>query len=86
MATGDMLEAGAKFGDYTVVKLLGKGGMGEVYLITDGNGMYALKLMSTKGMEPDKAHEWRKRFAREADAAMRIQHRNLVTVYDVGED
>ncbi len=82
-----LLEIGSKFGDYTVVKLLGRGGMGEVYKITDGQTVYALKIMSPDRIEETgRMHEWRKRFAREAEAAMAIRHPNLVAVYDVGED
>ena len=81
-----MLEIGSKFGDYTVVELLGKGAMGEVYRISDGRTEYALKIMSAKSDDPQRVHEWRRRFAREAETAMRIRHKNLVEVYDVGED
>jgi serine/threonine protein kinase len=82
-----LLEIGSKFGDYTVVKLLGRGGMGEVYKITDGQTVYALKIMSPDRIEETgRMHEWRKRFVREAEAAMAIRHPNLVAVYDVGED
>lgn len=81
-----LLKIGGKFGDYDVIKLLGKGGMGEVYLLrspTNGE-FYAAKIMF-----PPKdcdAHEWRSRFANEASIAMKIRHSNLIRVYDVGED
>ena len=81
-----LLEIGSKFGDYTVVKLLGKGAMGEVYKIVDGDAVYALKIMKADIADKEKAHEWRKRFAREAEIAMNIRHKNLIEVYDVGED
>ena len=78
-----ILEPGDKFGDYTVVKLLGKGGMGAVYLMRGASGSeYAVKIMF-----PDKVtHDLRRRFAKEAEFAIKIRHRNLVSVYDVGED
>lgn len=84
--TESLLKTGGKFGDYDVLKLLGKGGMGEVYLLrspTNGE-FYAAKIMF-----PPKdcdAHEWRSRFADEASIAMKIRHNNLICVYDVGED
>ena len=81
-----MLEIGSKFGDYTVMELLGKGAMGEVYRITNGRTDYALKIMSAKSDDTQKVHEWRKRFAREAEVAMKVRHKNLIEVYDVGED
>ena len=77
------LKAGELFGDYVVERLLGKGGMGAVYLVRSPDGSrYAVKVMY-----PDKmTHDLRKRFAREAEFAMKIRHRNLISVYDVGED
>ena len=83
-----LLEPGGTFGDFTVVALLGRGAMGEVYKITDGAASYALKIMSTASVDndPAKRHDSRKRFVREAEAAMKISHPNLVAVYDVGED
>ena len=86
MISSSLLEIGSKFGDYTVVKLLGKGAMGEVYKIADGDAVYALKIMKADIADKEKAHEWRKRFAREAEIAMNISHKNLIEVYDVGED
>ena len=78
-----ILEPGDRFGDYTVEKLLGKGGMGAVYLMRGASGSeYAVKIMF-----PDKVtHDLRRRFAKEAEFAIKIRHRNLVSVYDVGED
>ena len=83
-----LLEPGGTFGDFTVVALLGRGAMGEVYKITDGAADFALKIMSTASVDDDpaKRHDSRKRFVREAEAAMKISHPNLVAVYDVGED
>ena len=82
----DPLQPGDSFGDYRVVKLLGRGGMGAVYLVTlpSSGASYALKVMAPP--DDDARHEWRMRFAREADFAMAIRHKNLISVYDVGED
>ena len=83
MTTGSLLTAGGRFGDYRVIRRLGKGGMGEVYLVRDTSGNdLAVKVMSAAADN----HEARRRFAREAAAAMEIRHPNLVAVYDVGED
>lgn len=80
---------GETFGPYEIVQLLGKGGMGEVYLIEHQKtrNRFALKIMKPPE-NPDKkdSHEWRRRFAREAEFAMKIRHPNLIGVYDVGED
>ena len=82
---GKLLEPGDMFGDYTVEKLLGKGGMGAVYLVRAPDGeRYAVKLMFPE--IASKNPDFRKRFAREAEFAMKIKHKNLISVYDVGED
>jgi len=75
---------GAKFLDYDVVSLLGKGGMSEVYLVRKADKCYALKMLL-----PDLARanpEFVKRFEREARIAIRLRHPNLVAVHDVGYD
>jgi serine/threonine protein kinase len=69
-------------GRYAIVKLLGRGGMGSVYLARDpliGRDV-ALKLLDAS-LDPAS----RGRFAREARAAGRLHHPNIVTVFDVGE-
>ena len=79
-----MLNSGDRFGDYTVVRLLGKGGMGAVYLLKNADG----GLVAAKILDPASAgdHESRKRFLREAELALGVKHPNLVETYDVGED
>jgi len=80
-----LLKPGDTFGDYTVERLLGKGGMGAVYLIcAPGGECYAAKVMFPDMVK--KGTVYRKRLAREAEFAMHIHHKNLITVYDVGED
>ena len=84
METGQQLEEGAKLGKYTVVRLLGRGGMGQVYLATgpDG-GRYAAKIM--RPPEGDAPDDWRRRFAREAKFARTVRHKNLIAIHDAGE-
>ena len=80
-----LLEPGEMFGDYTVERLLGKGGMGAVYLVrAPGGERYAVKVMFPDMVK--KGSDYRKRFAREAEFAMKIRHTNLISVFDVGED
>ena len=80
-----LLDPGDMFGDYTVEKLLGQGGMGAVYLVrAPGGERYAVKVMFPDMVK--KGSDYRKRFAREAEFAMQIHHKNLISVYDVGED
>jgi len=80
-----MLKAGDIFGPYRAVKSLGKGGMGEVWLLQhEANGyLFAVKILSG---ECAQNRESRKRFVREAQLAMSVNHNNLVKVFDVGED
>ena len=83
--TVKLLEPGDMFGDYTVEKLLGKGGMGAVYLVRSPDGeRYAVKVMFPEIAE--KNPDYRTRFAREAEFAMTLRHKNLISVYDAGED
>ncbi|MBQ2626090.1 MAG: serine/threonine protein kinase, partial [Kiritimatiellae bacterium] len=76
---------GSSFGDYRVVRKLGAGASGEVWLLESGRS--GLKT-AAKILAPELAqvHEHRIRFVREAATAMEIRHPNLVRVYDVGED
>lgn len=79
-----MLQIGDRFGDYTVVRFLGKGGKGSVFLLENAEGVE----VAAKILDPATAgdHEARKRFLREAQLALGVNHPNLVRVYDVGED
>lgn len=69
--------------EYRLVQLVGRGGMGEVYLAHDEilDRPVAVKLIS--GIDPDPSA--RERFLLEARAAARLQHPNVLTVYRVGE-
>jgi predicted Ser/Thr protein kinase len=73
----------ATIGRYQVVRFLGRGGMGEVYLARDPvlDRNVAIKLV---GSEQDDAAA-RKRLIREARAAGGLRHPNIVTIFDAGE-
>ena len=79
-----LLVPGGKFGDFTVVEELGAGGMGSVYRVRNPvtGGDFAVKLMHPEIETP----EFKRRFIREAEIAMKIVHPNLVRVYEVGRD
>lgn len=69
-------------GQYNIEKLLGKGGMGAVYLarhILLGDRV-AIKILPP---EVRNNAEWLRRFRREGQAARRFRHANAVTVYDL---
>jgi serine/threonine protein kinase len=75
---------GERLGDFEVVRELGRGGMGVVYEARQVslNRRVALKVLSTGlGLTP-KAVD---RFRREAEAAARLHHTNIVPVYATGE-
>jgi eukaryotic-like serine/threonine-protein kinase len=71
-----------EFDDYVIVRQLGRGATGQVYLAEDSvlARPIAIKFI---GVDPDPAA--RQRFLMEARAAARIQHPNVVSIYRVGE-
>ena len=71
-----------EFDDFVVLRRLGQGSTGQVYLAEDSvlARPVALKFI---GVDPDPAA--RQRFLMEARAAARIQHPNVVSIYRVGE-
>jgi eukaryotic-like serine/threonine-protein kinase len=77
------LRAGLQFGDYEIREELGRGGMGRVYrarhLTLDRD--VALKLLAER-YSADEAYL--QRFLKEARAAARLNHRNIVQIYDFG--
>ncbi len=70
------------FGRYTLRKLLGKGGMGRVYLAHDPQ---LDRLVALKMPNPVEDVGWRERFLTEARAAATLTHPNVCPVYEVGE-
>lgn len=75
-------------GRYKILKELGRGAMGLVYLGKDPTiqRFVAIKTMRLDQIdEPDKVPEIKARFFREAESAGRLSHPNIVTIYDAGE-
>ena len=74
-----------RIGKYKIQRLVARGGMGELYLAHDPDldREVAIKVMSEDIMLDEEA---RARFYREARAAARLQHRNIVTVFDFAHD
>jgi serine/threonine-protein kinase len=79
------LADGQTFAGYTILRLLGSGGMGEVYLAQHPRlpRKDALKVL---GADVSADAEYRARFSREADLASTLWHPHIVGVHDRGED
>jgi CHASE2 domain-containing sensor protein/tRNA A-37 threonylcarbamoyl transferase component Bud32 len=88
-----LLDGGAvekpMLGRYQVEKELGKGAMGVVYLGKDPKigRVVAIKTMAlSQEFEGEELDDARERFFREAETAGRLQHQNIVTIFDAGEE
>jgi serine/threonine-protein kinase len=79
---------GERFGRYEILAELGRGAMGVVYKARDPkiNRVVAVKTISLAGQPVDEEQEYRERFYREAEAAGRLSHPGIVTIFDVGEE
>jgi serine/threonine-protein kinase len=75
-------------GRYEVIKEIGKGAIGTVYLGRDPkiNRKVAIKTLRYDEIDESQLAEIKERFFREAEAAGRLSHPNIVTIYDAGED
>src|SRR5262245_934439 len=84
MASAPPWQPPAEFDDYVIVRPLGQGGMGQVYLAEDVvlARPVAIKFLSNETVASARA---RQRFLLEARAAARLTHPNVVAVYRVGE-
>jgi serine/threonine protein kinase len=79
------LSPGAKLGNFEIVELIGRGGMGEVYRARDSRLKrdVAIKVLPAGlARDPDRIA----RFEREARAAGGLNHPNIVSVYEIGRE
>src|SRR5688572_19913998 len=78
------LEAGKRFGHYEIIKQIGAGGMGEVYLAKDSRleRNTAIKILRGNVAQDE---ERMQRFVREAKSASALNHPNIITIYEIGE-
>lgn len=76
------------FGRYEIERELGRGAMGIVYLGRDPkiNRQVAIKTLDYSQFSEAEIKTFKSRFFREAEAAGRLNHNSIVTVYDVGEE
>ncbi|HEY0664588.1 MAG TPA: protein kinase [Gallionella sp.] len=78
-----------QLGRYEIVRVLGSGAMGVVYEANDSklHRRVAIKTIIKSAMVDDaQAADYSERFMREAQAVARLNHPNIVTVYDFGEE
>jgi serine/threonine-protein kinase len=77
-----------QFGRYKILELIGRGGMGTVYKGLDPvlDRLVALKTIRLDfASSAEEVSELKERLVREAKAAGKLSHPNIVTIYDVGE-
>lgn len=74
----------ARLGKYEILDVIGRGGMGTVYRARDPDIGRLVAIKAISGGFGD-SPEFIQRFLREAQLVGRLQHPNIVTVYDVGE-
>lgn len=80
----DVFTPGVMVFKYEIIRLLGRGGMGAVYVAHDTKlgRKVAIKFLSKKISGKEK---FRQRFEIEAQVTAKLNHENVVTIYDVGE-
>ena len=79
------LTSGTKLGPYDIQSLLGAGGMGEVYRARDSrlDRIVAIKILPTSYSADA---ERLQRFVQEARAAAALNHPNILSIFDIGEE
>jgi serine/threonine protein kinase len=79
--------SGQQLGDYRIETLLGRGGMARVYKGYDAHldRYAAVKVIDTSLLGSEHEEEYRQRFQREARAIARLNHPNIVSIYQFGE-
>jgi serine/threonine-protein kinase len=82
------METTHQLGRYEIVAELGRGAMGAVFRARDPkiDRTVAIKTIAVPASSKHDAEHYRQRFFREAQAAGRLSHPGIVTIYDVGED
>jgi serine/threonine protein kinase len=84
ISSHELSNIGREIGPYKIIKRLGEGGMGEVYLAQDGrlDRLVALKILPPYFVSDDARL---RRFQTEARAASALNHPNILTIHEVGQ-
>lgn len=79
---------GGRLGRYQILRMLGAGAMGEVFLAEDPQigRRVAIKTVKIEEGRPNEMEERKRRLERESRAAGKLLHPNVVALFDVGED
>src|SRR4051812_38091070 len=83
------MELPARIGRYEIVRLLGQGGMGRVFLARDsvlGRSVALKVLRDDLGLPPESRDALFARLRQEARAAAALEHPHMVTLHDMGEE
>ncbi|HEX7287890.1 MAG TPA: serine/threonine-protein kinase [Candidatus Angelobacter sp.] len=82
------MQAAQQLGRYEILAELGRGAMGRVFRARDPriDRTVAIKTISVPGAGAAELQEYRQRFFREAQAAGRLSHPGIVTIFDADED
>jgi hypothetical protein len=82
------METAQQLGRYEIIAELGRGAMGAVFRARDPKikRTVAIKTIAGPATNAIDAEQYRQRFFREAQAAGRLSHPGIATIYDVGED
>ena len=77
-----------QMGRYELIRVIGKGAMGLVYEGRDPNldRRVAIKTISVENLSEQETAEYEVRFRTEARSAARLQHPNIVSIYDSDRD
>src|SRR5207247_2086283 len=83
--SGSKLGEIGRLGPYSILKMLGEGGMGVVFEAKDTN---LDRLVALKVLRPEQAanEQSRQRFVQEAKIVAALQHDHIITIYQVGEE
>lgn len=81
-------DAHKRISRYEILKELGRGAMGTVYMARDPQieRTVAIKVIQAGNLPADELREFKQRFYREARAAGQMAHPGIVTIHDIGED